>query len=334
MSNKNRYILREESFGGILIDKEKRCCKTLSKEEFKRILNNPLPKMILVRSKKLINIKGLQSPLTIKWGITRKCNLNCKTCYSKKMIGKEISKKEALKVIDQLYALGIPHIIFGGGEPLCRGDFLEIVKYATNKGFVVDIDTNGILLNKRILDKLYSMGVNRVDISLDAGDKKTNDFIRGKGTFQKIIRSIKNLKSKKFYVGVGVVVTSKNVCSLKKIVFLLNKLNVDEIHFLKFKLLGNGKINRFLCPNKSWEEIKEEIRKIKKEYPSLKIYLENSKCGVMFKTATILPEGEVTFCPLYDGIVSFGNIKREKFLKIWERLLKQNKYRDCSFCGT
>jgi MoaA/NifB/PqqE/SkfB family radical SAM enzyme len=334
MIYKNRYLLREELFGGVLIDNEKRSCKKLSKKEFKKMLNSPLQKTTIIRFKKLINTKGLQAPLTIKWGITRRCNLNCKTCYSKKKIGEELSKEEVFKVIDQLYSLGIPHIIFGGGEPLVRNSFLEIVEYATNKGFVVDIDTNGILLEKKLIDKLNSLGIKRIDISLDGFNEKTNDYIRGKGTFRKIRNSIKMLKSKKFYVGVGVVITSENLNSLEKIAKLLNKLKVDEVHFLKFKLLGNGKKNDFLFPKESWENVCKKIRAISKIHKSLKIYIESSRCGIMFKTATILPEGDVTFCPLYDGIASIGNVKNESFKKIWKKLLDQNKYRKCIFCGS
>lgn len=334
MLSRNRYILREESFGGILIDKKKKSCKTLSKTEFKRILSNPFPNIPIVRSKKKVSdTENLQAPLTIKWGITRKCNLKCKTCYCERTNKEELSKEEIFKVIDQLSSLGVPHIIFGGGEPLVKENFLDILEYAVNKGFVIDIDTNGILLNENLINAFGSIGINRIDISLDGSNEETNDFIRGKGTFKKIIYSIKMLKSKSFYVGVGVVITSKNSSEIERIIKLLDKLKVNEVHFLKFKLLGNGKANSYLLPKESWERIKEKIREISKKYLSLKIYVEGSKCGIMFKTAAILPEGDVTFCPLCDGLVSFGNLKNEKFTKIWKKLLSQNKHRNCVFCG-
>ena len=72
-------------------------------------------------------------PYLVSYAITRKCNLNCRHCYSDATDSPgpdELSTMEAKGFLDDLAKWGIRLLIFDGGEPLCRDDFFDIARYA------------------------------------------------------------------------------------------------------------------------------------------------------------------------------------------------------------
>lgn len=93
---------------------------------------------------------------------------------------------------------GIPKLVFSGGEPMVRSDFWEILDY-TRKNYKgkIDIATNATLINEANVDRLIA-NVNRLDISIDGIDEDSCSEIRGKGVFNKVIRSINLLKERGF----------------------------------------------------------------------------------------------------------------------------------------
>jgi len=88
----------------------------------------------------------------IKLGYT--CNNNCRHCviadqreHALDMIGKEdLSTEEFKREILKSRKRGFTSIIFTGGEPTIRKDFLELLDYASFIGFRVNIQTNGRML--------------------------------------------------------------------------------------------------------------------------------------------------------------------------------------------
>lgn len=163
--------------------------------------------------------------------ITERCNLRCKYCFvdvpsryeedTKKI--KEWSTEEALRIIDDFYAIGARYLNFLGGEPLLRDDLEQLIDYANKKGMLTDIYTNGVLIDKKInaLKKL-----SRITISLE-GDEATHDTDRGIGTYKKIIENMKllNKNNMRFTINYTVTRNNANIDSLKHILELAKKYN-------------------------------------------------------------------------------------------------------------
>jgi Fe-coproporphyrin III synthase len=85
-----------------------------------------------------------RKPIVV-WNITRACNLQCVHCYNDSGPGRicqELSMAEAKTVLDDLARLGVPSILFSGGEPLLRHDLFERIEYAVGRGVrtVISID--------------------------------------------------------------------------------------------------------------------------------------------------------------------------------------------------
>ncbi len=136
----------------------------------------------------------MRPPFMVSYSITQKCNLRCKHCYSDSVdqaAPDELSTQEALRLIDDLSRWGIGLLIIDGGEPLCRQDLLDIVKYASSKGIRTTIGSNGTLIDEEVARKMRDAGVMVVAISADGADAVTHDSFRGMdGAFRQTLKGI------------------------------------------------------------------------------------------------------------------------------------------------
>ena len=103
---------------------------------------------------------------------------------------------------------------FGGGEPFLRDDFLDILRYAHRRGITTCVSTNGTLLDGRPGRRSAGMGMAPVylQVSLDGAYAETNDAIRGRGTFARILAGIELLAERGYPdFSLNMVVTRLNV---------------------------------------------------------------------------------------------------------------------------
>lgn len=130
----------------------------------------------------------LVPPDHVYFSLTNRCNQRCKMCdipNSPTKIGDELPTLKIKDIILQIEEMGIKQLIFSGGEPFLREDFLEILEFAIFRNIeMVTVITNGTLLNDQIIRKLVKLKLSHITISLD-GLKDTNNKIRGNGVFEK-----------------------------------------------------------------------------------------------------------------------------------------------------
>jgi len=139
-------------------------------------------------------------PWRVNFDVTHACPLRCKMCRIWRMPrkGKEMSIEDAKKLVDQIAAWGIDHISFAGGETLVRKDFtVELIEYASSKNIRTDLITSGVLLDEELCERLMDAGLSKISLSVDGATKETHDYIRGEGTFEKIMRVAEILKTLK-----------------------------------------------------------------------------------------------------------------------------------------
>jgi len=67
----------------------------------------------------------------------------------------EFSFERIEEILDEMKDCSLKNIVLIGGEPLVRRDFMQIVDAILQRGmFVVQIFTNGSLVNNALLDEL------------------------------------------------------------------------------------------------------------------------------------------------------------------------------------
>jgi len=135
-------------------------------------------------------------PNVCQFELTFGCGLHCKHCYSDcynkaRYIKKELNTKEVKFILDNVYKQGILWLCFTGGDPLTRPDFLELYKYAKNKGFIITIFTNAYSMNKKIAEYLKDKPPFIIEVTLNAVMQDLYEKIsQVKGSFSKAMRGI------------------------------------------------------------------------------------------------------------------------------------------------
>ena len=129
--------------------------------------------------------EGLDAPICLTWELTYACNLSCVHCLSSsgRRDPHELSTEECFAVIDELERLQVFYVNIGGGEPMLRPDFFEILEYAAAHHVGVKFSTNGTFIDAAAARRLAAMDYLDIQISIDGADPDVNDAVRGEGSF-------------------------------------------------------------------------------------------------------------------------------------------------------
>ena len=190
----------------------------------------------------LLQFSADKKPVVV-WNMTRACNLKCVHCYAKATESsheKELTTKEAKVMIDDLAEFGVPVLLFSGGEPLVRGDLVDLARYAVSKGMRAVISTNGTLITQDRARELKNVGLSYVGVSLD-GLEEVNDHFRGKkGAFQAAMEGIRNCQEVGLKVGLRFTLNRMNVEEVPRIFDLLEKTDIPRVCFYHLVYAGRG----------------------------------------------------------------------------------------------
>jgi radical SAM protein with 4Fe4S-binding SPASM domain len=144
--------------------------------------------------------------------VTRRCQLQCIHCYAASgpdVVGSsELATERWMAIIDDIAECGGESVLFTGGEPLIREDCPRLMRHAKARGLQVTLFTNGLLVEKCLAE--FAGQVDLVQVSLNGPDEVSNDAIRGKGTFHKIMEAIRMLLDAGAPVRIGMTVMEKN----------------------------------------------------------------------------------------------------------------------------
>lgn len=175
----------------------------------------------------------MKYPWIVKWNITDKCNLACRHCFRSNVM-LTIGKDDADTIIEDMGRNGVTCVALTGGEPLMNPDLLYIIQGLKDKGIDVEIATNGTLINEELASKIFKAGVRRVQISLDGADEASNDMIRGRGAYNRIIQGIGIFQRAGIAVTIATTLNAKSVHQIDDFILLKNKLLVSAIRFELF----------------------------------------------------------------------------------------------------
>jgi len=133
-------------------------------------------------------------PFAITFETTYACNEECIHCYMDRGIP-SLKFPKIKSILKEISEAGCLFITFTGGEFFARKDALKIIEYANELNFVIDILSNGTLINAEIANYLKNNSVRRVQISLYGSTDKTHDGITGlQNSFKQTIAGVKSLR--------------------------------------------------------------------------------------------------------------------------------------------
>ncbi|XOB46840.1 MAG: radical SAM protein [Candidatus Nealsonbacteria bacterium] len=164
------------------------------------------------------------------------CNQKCVFCnrpptedYNS---GQVVPLKDIKKKIDKLSKdYHIKRVIFTGGEPTLYPKLAEIIHYTKRYGFIVEIQTNGTLLNIDKLSDLKKAGLNIVNFAFHSHKKEISNKLRGVDFgFEKIINNLKIANKLGFEIHMIHVINSVNYKDLPEFVDYVNNMNLHNLY--------------------------------------------------------------------------------------------------------
>jgi radical SAM protein with 4Fe4S-binding SPASM domain len=177
--------------------------------------------------------------------ITRRCNLNCITCFVRHGKGrnKELTKLQIYDIIDDAREFYGESIHLTGGEPFVHPDIFDVIEYGRKSGYQnVIINTNGTLLNEDNIRRLREFGgFLHLTVSLD-GFEELNDKVRGRGVFKRVTDSLRLCEKHKINFSIMSVVTRTLLDSLGSwIDYLLSEFpTLEGIHLIPVGDVSGG----------------------------------------------------------------------------------------------
>lgn len=218
-------------------------------------------------------IQWLEFPLFIKWYITSKCNLRCTHCYLTDYT-QETTLDNVLPYIDYFGTRGVKGIVLLGGEPLIRKDLEKIINQIVRiQKIGLKIITNGLLATPNRSQSLIEAGAKQFQVSLEGHNPLFNDSVRGKGTFDKIIEGIVNLKKSGAEVSLAFTITKQNYHSLNGIFLLADSLEIQCVKLSPFVPIGTGLLSqeKYLLTREIVLEIQEKIDILVQKHSNIKV---------------------------------------------------------------
>lgn len=150
---------------------------------------------------------------------------------ARRRVERELSTEEWEQVLRSLWDVGVPHVVFTGGEPTLRDDLATLVHSAEELGQVTGLLTDGRRLREQdYLDNLLQAGLDHLQITLLSHLPEVHDEIVGQaGAWEEADRGLRNALSGDIYVVVHVVVTPANEDSVADTVAYLAELGVPAV---------------------------------------------------------------------------------------------------------
>jgi radical SAM protein with 4Fe4S-binding SPASM domain len=224
-----------------------------------------------------------------------------------------------------------------GGEPLLKPELLLLLNHLDRQSTVAELGiiTNGLLIDQEMMKRLSDFSkLKKMKISLDGADAETNDSIRSRGVFEKVIHNLSLMKeTKRFEILFMVTVMKRNFRNLPSLFKLCQDIGVDGLIIERFIPLGRGRESlKEVLSKEEWKGMvrmlldyisTEEEEHLLFPYQAFQINFNGDEpellgapCVIGADGLCIMPEGNVFPCRRFP--VSIGDLLKESLEKIWE----------------
>ena len=261
------------------------------------------------------------------------CNLRCTICRSVKAdLGRQCKFMPLAlfkKIIDDVAPICNSVGVSYCGEPLLNKEIFTMIRYAADKGMLVSMLTNGILLNANARKGVLDSGLHFMAISMDGATKETYEAIRIGASFERLVENIRLLVKERNLRGqespsidLQMVVTKRNIHEIDAFERLARDLGVEraylkslhidrsredeDLDFVK-GLEADHFVDSAMLPSRYTVDEKGRL--------ALK---DKGTCPQGVRSPVITTDGNVVPC-CFDifGEHSMGNVAGRKFLDIW-----------------
>lgn len=287
----------------------------------------------------LLNVEAprdhLAGPLALHLEIVAACNLTCTHCFAGELPRNErpLGLDEIDHLFQQMAALGTYRLGLTGGEPLLRKDLFQIMDLALKHGLCPCVTTNGLLITEEIAREFGRRELVWLNVSLEGASAGTNDAIRGKGTFEKVIERLSILRRHSRFT-MAFTILSTNLHEMRQCTQLAEKVGASTAVFRPLYPVGVARNHLELMP--SFEQYNDalndlaslgeqqgfDLREIDpfnplSRDPAQSIVHSNHGCGAGNIVCSMSVSGDVSPCSFLGPESYTANIRDRSLKQIW-----------------
>ncbi len=261
-------------------------------------------------------------PPSIMFEPTNICNLRCPLCPS----GNQTLRRPRgymdlqifRKVVDELYRYSTMLILWNQGEPFLHKDFLEMVRYASDKKLFTMVSTNANI--DMDADAIVRSGLDSMIISLDGATQATYNKYRVNGNIENVWKNVKNILEARDRIGSSTplihlqfLVLRHNEHEIDKIKLLAKEMNVDQLILKTAQIYEKSDIDEFLPLNPKYRRYKINSGEFE-----LKFGIRN-RCRRLWTSPVVNWDGSIGIC-CYDKDIEHkvGNVSQNSLASIWK----------------
>ena len=173
--------------------------------------------------------------------VSTACDIRCPYCprqYHAPEISSGVMKLEDFRKLAPALQYSAYTGLFGLGEPFLNRDFLEFIRLAKEAGAFTATSTHGMSLTREAIERLIELGLDELEISIDAPKRRLFEFLRAGAKFDKVLAAARNLRDRKAVlrkdkprVFIGSVISRHNVRTMPALVELAKELGAGRIVF-------------------------------------------------------------------------------------------------------
>lgn len=300
--------------------------------------------------------------IDFQWHLTNHCNLCCRHCYQSQFqddFGENRIFDVANRLLEELRDHGYCTTLnLTGGEPFLLGEsFFSLLHLLDHSEAVQEITiiSNGLLIDRKVIRRLNAyQKLTTLKISLEGACAETNDAIRGKGIFEKVVKRLREIREDSaIQVILMFTVNKRNLPELEGMFALSQNLGLDGLMIERFIPEGRGRaISEELLDSHDWENVIQRLIALTQvdttplELVSYKAFLikfgeETELWGApcnLKEAFCIMPDGTILPCRRF--VYPLGNILREGFFpsitaatllqRVTEKSALEGKCKTCS----
>jgi radical SAM protein with 4Fe4S-binding SPASM domain len=265
-------------------------------------------------------------PISISFEPTTSCNLRCPECPSglreftrpTGMLQKDFFRQ----TIDDIHKELLYLIFYFQGEPYLNPDFLDMVKYAHDKGIYTATSTNAHYLTDEKARKTVESGLDRLIISIDGTTQDVYEQYRVGGKLEKVLEGARNivkwkkaLNSKTPFVFFQFLVVKPNEHQIEAVKQLGKEIGVDQVRLKTAQVYDYENDPNQLIPS---IDKYSRYKKDRKGNMQVKSGLQNH-CWKLWHANVITWDGIVVPCCFdKDAMHHLGNLQMQSFKDVWQ----------------
>lgn len=168
---------------------------------------------------------------------TSRCNLRCRTCLAHSLesqwLSTDLTEKSFARIVEIADRCKSIHLQ-GWGETLLRDDCADLIRRLKRQGVKVSLSSNGTLMAPKQAKGLIEAGLDSMAFSFAGPSAAVQDELRGKGTFDAAVKSVKTFVAERKGpsappVVLSYLLTPDNLKALPKAVGLCARLGADGL---------------------------------------------------------------------------------------------------------